>query len=104
MMLDAEVVACSPASVYRVLKGARLLQKHNTRPSSKGKGFVQPLAPHEHWHVDASYPTFRTDRSALSSDFRLSAEWSRQAVGGPFNAEEFKNLLGGLGEFVVERA
>ena len=55
MMLDADSVACSPASVYRVLKGAGLLEKHNTKPSSKGKGFVQPLKPHEHWHVDVSY-------------------------------------------------
>lgn len=23
--------------------------------STKGKGFVQPLKPHEHWHVDVSY-------------------------------------------------
>jgi putative transposase len=55
MMLDADVVACSPASVYRVLSAAGVLQRHNTKPSSKGKGFVQPLAPHEHWHVDVAY-------------------------------------------------
>jgi putative transposase len=55
MMLDADVVAASPASVYRVLKQAGVLAKHNTRPSLKGKGFVQPLRPHEHWHVDVSY-------------------------------------------------
>ena len=24
-------------------------------PSKKGTGFVQPLRPHEHWHVDVSY-------------------------------------------------
>jgi putative transposase len=55
MMLDTDVAACSPASVYRVLKGAGLLERHNSKPSSKGKGFVQPLRPHEHWHVDVSY-------------------------------------------------
>jgi putative transposase len=55
MMLDADVAACSPASVYRVLKGAGLLDKHNTKPSSKGTGFVQPLKAHEHWHVDVAY-------------------------------------------------
>jgi putative transposase len=55
MMLDADVVACSPASVYRVLSTAGLLGRHNTKPSSKGKGFIQPLKPHEHWHVDVSY-------------------------------------------------
>src|SRR5262249_41179730 len=55
MMLDADVVACSPASVYRVLKAAGLLERHNPKPSAKGKGFVQPLKAHEHWHVDVSY-------------------------------------------------
>jgi transposase InsO family protein len=55
MMLDADLVACSPASVYRVLKGAGLLDPHNTKPSAKGTGFVQPLKPHEHWHVDVAY-------------------------------------------------
>jgi putative transposase len=55
MMLDANIVAASPSSVYRVLKAAGVLEKHNTKPSWKGTGFVQPLRPHEHWHVDVSY-------------------------------------------------
>lgn len=55
MMLDADVVACSPASVYRVLKIAGLLAGASPVPSKKGTGFVQPLAPHEHWHIDISY-------------------------------------------------
>jgi transposase InsO family protein len=55
MMLDADVAACSPASVYRVLSAAGVLERHHRKPSSKGTGFVQPLAPHEHWHVDVSY-------------------------------------------------
>jgi hypothetical protein len=55
MMLDADVVAVSPSSVYRVLRDAGLMQKHNCKPSLKGKGFQQPLKPHEHWHVDVSY-------------------------------------------------
>jgi putative transposase len=55
MMLDADVVACSPASVYRVLKAAGLLAGLTPTPSKKGTGFVQPLRPHEHWHVDVSF-------------------------------------------------
>ena len=55
IMLDADVVACSPASVYRVLKNAGLLAGSSPVPSKKGTGFVQPLLPHEHWHVDVSY-------------------------------------------------
>jgi transposase InsO family protein len=55
MMLDRDVAACSPASVYRVLKAAGLLQRHHVKPTKKGTGFAQPLAVHEHWHVDVSY-------------------------------------------------
>ena len=55
MMLDADVVAVSPSSVYRVLCDAGLMKKHNCKPSLKGKGFDQPAKPHEHWHVDVTY-------------------------------------------------
>jgi transposase InsO family protein len=55
MMLDADVVACSPASVYRSLKAAGLLAGTTPAITKKGTGFVQPLGPHEHWHVDISY-------------------------------------------------
>jgi transposase InsO family protein len=55
MMLDADLVAVSPSSVYRVLKAAGRLQRWNRRPSRKGTGFVPPLQAHEHWHVDVSY-------------------------------------------------
>ena len=55
MMLDADVVAVSPSSVYRVLKTAGKLAPRSGKPSKKGKGFEQPQRPHEHWHVDVSY-------------------------------------------------
>ncbi|MEX2560481.1 MAG: IS3 family transposase [Pirellulales bacterium] len=55
MMLDDDVVAVSPSSVYRVLKQARCLDRHSWAPSKKGTGFVQPLAAHGHWHVDVAY-------------------------------------------------
>jgi transposase InsO family protein len=55
MMLDADVVAVSPSSVYRVLKQAGRLGGWNRKPSRKGTGFEHPLRPHEHWHVDVSY-------------------------------------------------
>ncbi len=60
MMLDHDVVAASPSSVYRVLKAAGLLRRWNAKPSKKGTGFVQPLASHEHWHVDISYVNIRS--------------------------------------------
>ena len=55
MMLDADVAAVAPSTTYRVLKAADLIGRGGGRPSRKGTGFVQPLVPHEHWHVDFSY-------------------------------------------------
>jgi transposase InsO family protein len=55
LMLDANIVAASPATVYRVLKDAGCFERWNRAESAKGTGFVQPLAPHDHWHVDVSY-------------------------------------------------
>jgi putative transposase len=79
MMIDADSAVCSPSSVYRVLKGAGLMERHNCKPSSKGKGFVQPLAPHEHWHVDVSYlnlgGTFYYLCSILDGCSRFIVHW-----------------------------
>jgi hypothetical protein len=55
MMLDADIVAVSPTSVWRVLGQAGLLSKWNGKPSKKGTGFEQPLAAHQHRHIDVSY-------------------------------------------------
>ena len=55
MMLDADVVAVSPSSVWRVLGQAGLLKKWNGKESRKGTGFEQPLKPQQHWHIDVSY-------------------------------------------------
>lgn len=55
MMLDRDVVAVSPSSVYRVLRTAGLLDRYGRKPSRKGQGFEQPLRPHEHWHIDVAY-------------------------------------------------
>jgi len=55
MKLDADIVAVSPTSVWRVLGQAGLLLRWNGKPSKKGRGFAQPLVAHEHWHIDVSY-------------------------------------------------
>lgn len=56
MMLDADTVAVSPSTVYRVLQEAGVLHRWNTNTNPrKGRGFEQPLRPHEHWHIDISY-------------------------------------------------
>jgi putative transposase len=79
MMLDANQVACSPASVYRVLKGAGLLAGPTPHITKKGTGFVQPLKPHEHWHVDVSYlniaGTFYFLCSILDGCSRFIVHW-----------------------------
>ena len=59
MMLDADVVAVSPSSVWRVLRNEGLLQLWNGKESKKGTGFHQPQKPHEHWHIDVSYVNIR---------------------------------------------
>jgi hypothetical protein len=39
MMLDADVVAVSPSSVYRVLREAGVMDRFNGKKSKKGTGF-----------------------------------------------------------------
>jgi transposase InsO family protein len=79
MMIDQDVVAVSPATVYRVLKKAGRLDRWNRSPSKKGTGFVQPLKPHEHWHVDISYinvaGTFFYLCSLLDGYSRVIVHW-----------------------------
>lgn len=79
MMLDRDVVAVSPASVWRVLGQAGLLGRWNRKPSSKGTGFQQPIRPHEHWHVDVSYiniaGTFYYLCSVLDGASRFIVHW-----------------------------
>jgi putative transposase len=79
MMLDVDVVACSPTSVYRVLKAAGLLAGQSPTPTKKGTGFGQPLRPHEHWHVDVSYlniaGTFYFLCSILDGCSRFIVHW-----------------------------
>lgn len=59
-MVDLDIVAVHPSSVYRVLKKAGLLNKWNTvKKSTKGKGFNQPGHPHRDWHVDIKYLNFK---------------------------------------------
>ena len=85
MMLDADIVAVSPASVWRVLHRAGYLRRWNHRPSGKGKGFLQPQEPHQHWHVDVSYlnlaGTFYYLCSVLDGYSRFIVHWEiREAM------------------------
>ncbi|MGA9040229.1 MAG: DDE-type integrase/transposase/recombinase [Terriglobales bacterium] len=79
MMLDRDVAAVSPATTYRVLKEAGVIGARPVAPSRKGRGFVQPLQPHEHWHVDFSYVniggTFYYLCSVLDGASRAILSW-----------------------------
>ena len=84
MMLDADVVAVSPSTTYRVLRAAGRLDRWNKKPSKKGTGFVQPLAPHEHWHIDIAYinvaGTFFYLCSLLDGASRAIVHWDIRAA------------------------
>ncbi len=79
MMLDQNLVAVSPASVYRVLKEAGLMERFSRKNTAKGTGFDQPPSPHDHWHVDISYVnvcgTFYYLCSVLDGCSRYIVHW-----------------------------
>lgn len=79
MMMDADIVAVSPSTVYRTLKAEGLLARRDVRPSKKGTGFVQPLRPHQEWHIDVTYVnlsgTFYYLCSVLDGFSRYIVHW-----------------------------
>lgn len=85
MMLDGDIVALSPASVYRVLSEAGALRRWKRKSSRKGSGFDQPQKPHQHWHIDISYinvsGTFYYLCSVLEGYSRFIVHWDiREAM------------------------
>jgi len=80
MMIDADVVAVSPSSVFRVLHAAGRLQPWARKPSKKGSGFEQPMAPHQHWHIDIAHinihGTFYYLCAVLDGASRYIVDWS----------------------------
>lgn len=85
MMLDRDIVAVSPATTYRVLRAADRIGRRASSPSAKGRGFVQPIRPHQHWHVDIAYlnicSTFYYICSILDGFSRAIVHWEiREAM------------------------
>jgi transposase InsO family protein len=85
MMLDQDVVAVSPSTTYRVLRAAGRLGRRPASSSTKGHGFVQPVRPHQHWHVDIAYlnicSTFYYICSILDGYSRAIVHWEiREAM------------------------
>jgi len=79
MMLDRDIVAASPSTVYRVLKGAGRIGRFCGKSSKKGKGFTQPTRPHQHWHIDISFlnilGTFYSLCSIIDGYSRYIVHW-----------------------------
>jgi len=79
MMLDDDVAAASPATVYRVLKSADRLRRPSPVNARKGNGFHQPSRPHRHWHIDFSHlnicGTFYHICSVLDGYSRYVVHW-----------------------------
>ena len=94
MMIDANTVACSPASVYRVLDQAGVLRPRNQKKSLKGTGFDQPQTPHRDWHVDIDYlnirGTFYFIATVLDGYSRSIVHW---AIGETMNEIDIEILL-----------
>ncbi|HET9624569.1 MAG TPA: DDE-type integrase/transposase/recombinase [Kofleriaceae bacterium] len=68
-----------------MLAGAGLLDRWNKKPSKKGNGFVQPLRPLQHWHIDIPYlnltGTFYYLCSILNGASRSIEHWEiREAM------------------------
>jgi len=97
MMLDDDVVAASPTSVYRVLRSADRLRRPSPANERKGKGFHQPSRAHRHWHIDFSHlnicGTFYHLCSILDGYSRYVVHW-----------EIRETMLEGDAEIVVQRA
>jgi putative transposase len=79
LMLDADVVAVSPSSVYRVRRQAGAINLRDNKPSLKGKGFHRPLRAHDHWHIDVTSiniaGTFFSLCSLLDGYSRFIVHW-----------------------------
>ena len=91
MMLDADVVAVSPCSVWRVLRQSGCLSRWKGKPSRKGTGFEQPPQPHQHWHIDVSYinlsGTFYYLCSVLDGYSRCIVHWDLREAMKEFDIE-----------------
>lgn len=93
-MLEADVVAVSASTTYRVLHQAGLFDPWNRKPSNKGTGYVQHLGPHHHWRMDISYlnlsGTFYCLCSVLDGYSRSIIDWE---IRESMKASEVETIL-----------
>ena len=91
MMLDADVVAVGASTVHRILSQAGLIGRKNRGSTSKGNGFSQPDAAHQHWHVDISFlnigGTFYHFIGVLDGYSRAIVHWEIRERGTTFDVQ-----------------
>ncbi|GIW89865.1 MAG: hypothetical protein KatS3mg109_0297 [Pirellulaceae bacterium] len=79
MMMDEDIVAVSPATVYRVLKQEGLLSRPSPANPRRGNGFQQPSEPHQNWHIDFTHVkvagTFYHMCSVIDGYSRYTVAW-----------------------------
>ncbi|MFV0389778.1 MAG: IS3 family transposase [Pyrinomonadaceae bacterium] len=97
-MMDANVAAVSPTTVFRILRDNGLLKRFpRSNSSRKGTGFEQPQQGNEHWHIDISHlnicGTFYYLCSILDGYSRKIIAW-----------EIAETMTEGQVEIVLERA
>jgi len=71
MMIDEDVAYASPSTVYRVLKEAGMLQK-KADDTSRGKGFKQPLVPHEGRRKKIHAARLKRKQNVLREEIKLN--------------------------------
>ena len=96
MMLDGNIVAVSPSSVYRVLKQAGRLDRRWLKPSKKGTGFVQPLVDAAEATRDA-HPDVRIDQFGDGS----ANQWFNDTIGRDFQRAEWTAVPLALGILLI---
>jgi len=97
-MIDADMVAVSPTTVFRILRDNGLLNRYpRPSPTKKGTGFEQPLKPNEHWHIDISYLNICGTFYYLCS---ILDGWSRKIIAWEIG----ETMTEAQVELIVERA
>ena len=58
-MIDADLVAVRPPSVWRVLRQSDRLKRGAGAAMKNSTGFEQPAAVHQHWHINIAHSNLR---------------------------------------------
>ena len=95
MMIDADLVAVRPFSVWRVLRHSDRLKYGAGVASKKGSGFKQLVAAHQHWHIDIAHSNLHGTFYYLCSCRTVLAHFCSPDIrsGVPLSLAYAKNLV-----------